>query len=39
MVLVSLAAWGFLFWGRRLLRWEATVLLVAFPATMVLLSR
>jgi cation:H+ antiporter len=39
MVAVSLAAWGFLFLGRRLLRWECTALLVAYPVIVVLLGR
>jgi cation:H+ antiporter len=39
MVAVSLAAWWFLFRDRRLLRWEACVLLAAWPLAMVLLGR
>ncbi|HZD73401.1 MAG TPA: calcium/sodium antiporter [Actinomycetota bacterium] len=39
MVTVSLGAWWFLFRDRRLLRWEAAMLLVAWPVTVVLLGR
>jgi hypothetical protein len=38
-VAVSLAAWWFLFRDRRLRRWEAAVLLVAWPAAVALLGR
>jgi hypothetical protein len=33
------AAWGFLFLGQRLLRWECAVLLLAYPMTVLLLGR
>jgi cation:H+ antiporter len=39
MVAVSLGAWWFLFRDRRLLRWEAAMLLAAWPVTVVLLGR
>ncbi len=39
MVAVSLAAWGFLFRTRRLLRWEAAALLAAWPVALALLGR
>jgi cation:H+ antiporter len=39
MVGVSLVAWWFLFRDRRLRRWEAAVLLAAWPAAVALLGR
>jgi cation:H+ antiporter len=39
MVTVGLSAWWFLFRDRRLLRWEAALLLAAWPLALVLLGR